>query len=48
MTTPRKPYVRRQYWNEPTMGWWERSYLLEVARGLAITGACSCATWASG
>ena len=38
MTTPRKPHVRRQYWNEPTMGWWERSYLLEVARGLAITG----------
>ena len=38
MTTPRKPHVRRQYWNEPTMGWWERSYLLEVTRGLAITG----------
>ena len=38
MTTPRKPYVRRQYWNEPTMGWWENFYLFEVARGLAITG----------
>ena len=38
MTTTRKPYVRKQYWNEPTMGWYERSYLFEVARGLAITG----------
>ncbi len=28
----------RKYWNEPAMGWWERSYLLEVLRGLSITG----------
>ena len=34
----RKPYVRRKYWNEPVMGWWERLYLFEVVRGLAITG----------
>jgi NADH-quinone oxidoreductase subunit I len=33
----RKPYVRKQYWNEPSMGWWERAYLPEILRGLAIT-----------
>lgn len=33
---PRK--VRRTYWNEPEMGRWESVYLLEVIRGLAITG----------
>jgi NADH-quinone oxidoreductase subunit I len=32
------PYVRKQYWNEPTMGWWERAYLFEIVRGLGITG----------
>ena len=34
----RKPYVRKVYWNEPTMTWWERSYLPEIVRGLSITG----------
>jgi len=34
----RPPYVRARYWNEPTMGWWERAYVFEVARGLGITG----------
>jgi len=34
----RKPYVRKKYWNEPEMGWWERLYIFEVMRGLAITG----------
>jgi NADH-quinone oxidoreductase subunit I len=29
--------VRREYWNEPTMTWWERAYLPEVLRGLSIT-----------
>jgi NADH-quinone oxidoreductase subunit I len=29
---------RRVYWNEPTMGAWESVYLLEVVRGLLITG----------
>ena len=29
---------RRVYWNEPTMGAWENVYLLEVVRGLSITG----------
>ena len=33
-----RPFVRRQYWNEPTMSWWERSYLPEIVRGLSITG----------
>jgi hypothetical protein len=34
----RPPHVRRVYWNEPTMGWWERAYLFEIVRGLSITG----------
>ncbi len=29
---------RKQYWNEPKLGLWERLYVLEIARGLAITG----------
>jgi NADH-quinone oxidoreductase subunit I len=29
---------RREYWNEPEMGAWENVYLLEVIRGLSITG----------
>jgi NADH-quinone oxidoreductase subunit I len=33
-----KPHVRRQYWNRPAMGWWEKAYLPEIMRGLAITG----------
>ena len=33
-----KPYARPRYWNEPTMGWWERAYIFEVLRGLFITG----------
>ncbi|HEY6925611.1 MAG TPA: 4Fe-4S binding protein [Steroidobacteraceae bacterium] len=31
--------MKRRYWNEPTMGWWERVYLFEVVRGVAITSA---------
>ncbi len=31
------PYRRKQYWNEPTLGAWERAYLPEILRGLAIT-----------
>jgi NADH-quinone oxidoreductase subunit I len=34
----RAGYVRKQYWNEPEMGWWERAYLFEILRGLGITG----------
>ncbi len=33
-----KPYARKQYWNRPTMSWWERAYLPEILRGLGITG----------
>ena len=33
-----RPYQRKEYWNEPVMGWWERAYLFEIVRGLAITG----------
>jgi len=33
----RQPYVRKKYWNEPQMGWYERAYLPEILRGLAIT-----------
>jgi len=32
-----KPYRRRQYWNSPTMSWWEKAYLPEILRGLGIT-----------
>ena len=51
MTAPRKPYVRRRYWNEPEMGWWERAYFLEVTRGLMITGGVflrNMAKWLTG
>jgi NADH-quinone oxidoreductase subunit I len=34
----KRPYRRKQYWNRPTMTWWERAYLPEILRGLAITG----------
>ena len=34
----RKPHIRKAYWNEPTMTWWERAYLFEILRGLFITG----------
>jgi NADH-quinone oxidoreductase subunit I len=30
--------AKKQYWNEPELGLWERLYILEVVRGLAITG----------
>jgi NADH-quinone oxidoreductase subunit I len=33
-----KPHRRKAYWNQPTMGWWERFYLFEIVRGLSITG----------
>jgi NADH-quinone oxidoreductase subunit I len=29
--------ARKEYWNEPTMTWWERAYLPEILRGLFIT-----------
>ena len=30
--------MKKDYWNKPTMGLWERFYLFEVVRGLNITG----------
>ncbi|MGE5665632.1 MAG: NuoI/complex I 23 kDa subunit family protein [Betaproteobacteria bacterium] len=33
----RAPIERKRYWNEPAMGGWERFYLFEVVRGLAVT-----------
>ena len=30
-------YERKRYWNEPTLTLWERSYLPEIIRGLAVT-----------
>lgn len=32
-----KAHVRKEYWNEDTMTFWERMYLPEILRGLAIT-----------
>jgi NADH-quinone oxidoreductase subunit I len=32
-----KSYVRKEYWNAPTMTLWERAYLPEIIRGLMIT-----------
>ena len=32
------PDRAKGYWNERTLGAWERAYLFEVLRGLAITG----------
>ena len=29
---------RKQYWNEPTLGLWEKAYIFEIVRGLSITG----------
>ncbi len=30
-------YQRKRYWNEPTLTAWERAYLPEIVRGLAVT-----------
>ena len=32
---PRSRTRASDYWNEPTMAWWERAYLFEILRGLA-------------
>ncbi len=34
---PRVIDRRREYWNQPQMGWYERAYIFEILRGLAIT-----------
>ena len=49
MTRP--PYRRKQYWNEPEMGWYEKAYLPEILKGLAITGGVflrNMAKWMTG
>jgi NADH-quinone oxidoreductase subunit I len=33
-----RAYRRKEYWNQPTMGVWERLYLPEILRGIWITG----------
>jgi NADH-quinone oxidoreductase subunit I len=37
-----KPVVRRTpkktYWNEPALGWYEKIFIIEIVRGLHITG----------
>jgi NADH-quinone oxidoreductase subunit I len=30
--------ARKQYWNEPELGLWERLYIFEIVRGLSVTG----------
>ena len=30
--------MKKEYWNKPTLGLWERVYILEIVRGLWITG----------
>jgi len=37
MSRPAPVRVRKQYWNQPEMGLWEKLYLPEILRGLAIT-----------
>ncbi len=47
----KRPFVRKRYWNEPEMGWYEKLYLPEVLRGLAITGGVflrNMAKWMTG
>ena len=34
----KRSYKRREYWNKPEMGRWERMYIFEIVRGLWITG----------
>jgi NADH-quinone oxidoreductase subunit I len=38
MSQPPVKRVKKKYWNEPTMGLWERVFILEIVRGLMITG----------
>jgi NADH-quinone oxidoreductase subunit I len=43
--------TRKQYWNEPKLGLWERAYIFEIVRGLSITGRVFCSNmwkWVTG
>jgi NADH-quinone oxidoreductase subunit I len=47
----KRTFVRKRYWNEPEMGWYEKLYLPEILRGLAITGGVflrNMAKWMTG
>ena len=47
----KRTFVRKRYWNEPQMGWYEKAYLPEILRGLAITGGVflrNMAKWMTG
>jgi NADH-quinone oxidoreductase subunit I len=46
-----KDFKRKQYWNEPEMGWYEKLYLPEILLGLAVTGGVflrNMAKWMTG
>jgi NADH-quinone oxidoreductase subunit I len=46
-----RAYRRKEYWNQPTMGVWERLYLPEILRGIWITGGVfmrNMAKWMTG
>ena len=47
----KRTHVRKRYWNEPQMGWYEKAYLPEILKGLAITGGVfvrNMAKWMTG
>ena len=47
----KRTHVRKRYWNEPEMGWYEKAYLPEILKGLAITGGVfvrNMAKWMTG
>jgi NADH-quinone oxidoreductase subunit I len=51
MTYDARAYRRKAYWNQPTMGVWERLYLPEILRGIWITGGVfmrNMAKWMTG
>jgi NADH-quinone oxidoreductase subunit I len=51
MAYDRHAYRRKEYWNQPTMGVWERLYLPEILRGIWITGGVfmrNMAKWMTG
>ena len=43
----KRTYVRQKYWNEPTMGLWERPTCPRSCAASRSPAACSCATWGS-
>lgn len=47
----KRTHVRKRYWNEPQMSWYEKAYLPEILKGLAITGGVflrNMAKWMTG